>query len=218
MSVIPQPLFPDDDGLANPVVIAALGADDQELINALRGQRLFVAVIANLLSVDEHGAEKESEMSLAVLSHEGSTALPTFTSINALTSWRSDARPVQVLAEAAGLQAISDDMAAIVIDNKRTLTGRALRALVFDFPLVPIWQDTVVESALASAIAPHEEVVTAWLDQSDDVDAVVNLLIPTIHGDSASRIASSVASWLADDPAVRLRTSKGFDVQVVTAR
>lgn len=218
MSLIPQPLFPDDDGLADPTLIAALDSEDQELISALRGKRLFVAVLAHLVSVDESGAEKESEMSLAVLNHDGSSALPVFTSIDSLMSWRSDARPVQVLAEAAGLQALSDDMAALIIDNKRVVSGRALRALVFDFPLIPIWQDPVVESALASAIAPHEEVVTAWLDQSQEVDAVVNLLIPTIHGDSASRIASAVASWLADDPVVRLRTSKGFDVQVVTAR
>lgn len=218
MPAIPQPLIPDDDGTANPQLLIALSGTDQELVDALRGQRLFVAVLSNLISKNDDGSEKESEMSLAVISHDGATALPVFSSIDALSSWRRDARPVQVLAEAAALQAVTDEMAAIIIDNHRVLTGPALRALVFDFPLLPIAQDPIVEAALQAAIAPHEEVVTAWLDASDDVDATVNLLIPTIHSESASRVASAVASWLAADPQVRLRTTKGFDVQVVTAR
>lgn len=218
MPAIPQPLFPDDDGRASPEVLAVLDGTDQELIDALRGKRLFVGVISNLLGVNDDGSEKESEMALAVLSHKDSTALPVFTSIESLMSWRPDARPVQVLAEAAAMQAITEEMSALVIDARRTLEGPPLRALVFDFPLVPVHQDPVVEAALEAAIAPHDEVVTAWLDQSDDVDAVVNLLIPTISSESASRVASAVASWLAADPNVRLRTSKGFDVQVVTAR
>lgn len=218
MPTIPQPLFPNDDGRANPKVLSALLESDQELVEALKGQRVFVAVLSQLISSDDTGGEKESEMALAVLSHEGSRALPIFTSIDALKNWREDARPVHVLAEAAGLQAITDEMSALIIDNTRVLGGPALRALVFDFPLVPVAQDPVVEAALEAAIAPHEEVVTAWLDVSDDVDATVNLLIPSLHSESASRVASAVAAWMAADPNVRLRTSKGFDVQVVTAR
>lgn len=218
MPLIPEPLFPDDNGLADPEVLAAIDSDDQTLINALRGKRLYVAVLSHLVSVDEHGGEKESEMALALLSFEGRSALPVFTSLEALTSWRSDARPVQVLAEAAALQAVSDDMVAMLVDAKRPLTGRSLRALVFDFPLMAVHQDPVVEAALQTAIELHEEIVTAWLDQSDEVDAVINLLIPLQHQSEASRVAGAVASWMASDPNVRLRTSRGFDVQVVTAR
>lgn len=218
MSIIPEPLFPDDDGLADPQVLAALTGPDQELVSVLRGKRLYVAVVSSLISRDEKGGEKESEMALALLDFDGRNALPVFTSMEALTSWRSDARPVQVLAEAAGFQAISDRMMGLIIDGHRALIGSALNALVFDFPLTAVHQDRVVEQALEAAIAPHEEIVTAWLDASEEVDAVITLLIPSLHHEEASRIAGAVASWMASDPNVRLRTSKGFDVQVVTAR
>lgn len=218
MSIIPEPLFPDDDGLADPQILAALGSPDQELVSALRGKRLYVAVVSTLISRDEQGSEKESEMALALLDFGGRSALPVFTSMESLISWRSDARPVQVLAEAAGFQAISDQMMGLIIDGHRALTGTALHALVFDFPLTAIHQDPVVEQALEAAIAPHEEIVTAWLDDSEEVDAVITLLIPSLHHEEASRIAGAVASWMASDPNVRLRTNKGFDVQVVTAR
>lgn len=216
--LIPEPLFPGDDGLADPAVLAALEASDQELVQALKGTRLYVAVIAQLLSTDAEGKEKESEMALAIVQQGSHSLLPVFTNIAALSRWRSDARPVQVLAEAAGLQTLTDDMAGLLIDQVRTLTGPALRALVFDFQLLPVAQDPIVEQALEAAIALHDEIVTAWMEPSEDVDAVVNLLIPTMYSDDAARVAGAVASWLAADPNVRLRTSKGFDVQVVTAR
>lgn len=218
MPQIPQPLFPDDDGTADPEVIKALDAEDDVLVNALRGKRVFVAVVSHLVSSNESGGEKESEMALALLAKQEKSVLPIFTSINALTEWRADARPVQVLAEAAGLQALHDDLVGVVVDRSRELSGRALRALVFDFPLIPIHQDPVVESALQAAIDPHEEVVTAWMSESDDVDAVVSLLIPSLMEKESQRVASAVASWLAADPQVRLRSVRGFDVQVVTAR
>lgn len=218
MPAIPEPLFPHDDGLADPDILGALDADDQSLISALRSKRLYVAVVSHLVSTHDDGGEKESEMALALISFEGRNALPVFTSLEALMQWRSDARPVQVVAEAAALQAITDDMVGLLIDGKRALTGPALRALVFDFPLLPVHQDPAVEAALDAAIAPHEEVVTAWLDVGQEVDAVINLLIPSVHSEDASRIAGAVAAWMAADPNVRLRTSKGFDVQVVTAR
>lgn len=216
--VIPEPLFPGDDGSADPALLAALGEQDGVLVSALKGKRLFVAVIAQLVSTDDEGKEKESDMALAILKQHDQTFLPVFTDVSGLLQWRSDARPVQVLAEAAALQAFTDEMTGLLIDQHRALTGPALRALIFDFPLVPISQDPVVEQALEAAIALHEEIVTAWMEPGDEVDAVVNLLIPTLHSEHASRVAGAVASWLAADPNLRLRTSKGFDVQVVTAR
>lgn len=215
---IPEPLFPDDDGLSDPGVLLALKGSDQELIDALRGKRLYVAVLSQLVSTNADGGEKESEMALALLAYQGAKALPVFTSLAALETWRADARPVQVVAEAAALQALTDEMVGIIIDGDRALTGRALRALIFNFPLIDVYQDPVVEQALDAAIAPHDQIVTAWLEESAEVDATINLLIPTVHSEDASRIAGAVASWMASDPNVRLRTSKGFDVQVVTAR
>lgn len=218
MPAIPQPLFPDDDGTANPHVLAAFSEDDAHFVEALRSTRVFVPVVAQLLATNDDGSEKESEMALALLQHGERRVLPAFTSIDSLQSWRSDARPVGVAVEAAALQALHDDMLGVLIDGSRLISGPALNAIIFDFPLTAVHEDPLVEQSLESAIALHEEVVTAWLSPAEEVDAVINLLIPTRHHENAPKIARAVAQWLADDPNVRLRTSKGFDVQVVTAR
>lgn len=223
MPAIPTPFNAGDDGSAVPEVLAALATGDAlTIIEALREQRLFVGVVALLGSTDEHGAEKESEMALAVLEHEGNQVLPVFTSVEALRSWRADARPVAVIAEAAGLQALADGMAGLLIDaaseHVTLLTGQEVRALVLGYALVAFHEDPEVLRALEVAIAGEPAVATAWMEQSADVDAIVTVLIPDLPLDQARPIAERIAEAVAGDERVRLRVEKGIDVQVVAAR
>jgi hypothetical protein len=223
MTRIPTPFNEGDDGLAPPTLLAALETfDTPTVIEALREQRLFVGVVAMLTSTNDDGSEKESEMALAVLEHEGRQVLPVFTSIPSMLRWQSDARPVAVVAEAAGLQAIAEGMAGVLVDpadpHAHVILGHELRALVLGYPLVPFHEDPAVASALERAVSREPAAATAWMEPGAEVDAVVTVLIPDLPVEQARPIAERIAEAVASDEAVRLRVEKGIDVQVVAAR
>jgi hypothetical protein len=88
-----------DDGKADPELAAVLAAGDLgRLPSAFAKARLFVAVEPRMVEADpDTGADKISEMVLVTLRRpDGTTAVPAFTSVAALTTWRSSARPVPV--------------------------------------------------------------------------------------------------------------------------
>jgi hypothetical protein len=103
-----------DTGAADPALLAALENADEELIRSvLPTARLLVAVVA--LPGAEHASE--GEMVLALLeAPDGNQALPAFTSLTALTTWRSDARPVPRPAAEVMAYAQAESLAAIVLD------------------------------------------------------------------------------------------------------
>jgi hypothetical protein len=223
MPEIPTPFNVDDDGQAyQPLLAALVAANDSEIVESLREQRLFVGVVALLVSKNEDGSEKESEMALAVIEHDGKQVLPVFTSIDALSKWRADARPVAVVAEAAGLQVIADDMAGMLIDSlddhSAFLGMPLIRALVLGYPVVPFHEDPQVLDALDRAVSVEPAAVTAWMEGDESVDAIVTVLIPDLPIDQARLIAERIAERVAQDEQVRLRVERGIDVQVVAAR
>lgn len=223
VSTIPTPFNAGDDGSAPPDLLMALeSGGTAEVIESLREARLFVGVVALLVSTDDSGAEKESEMALAVLEHEGAQVLPAFTSLDSLQRWRADARPVAVVAEAAGLQVIADGMAGLLIDaadaHPCLLTPGEVRALVLGYPWVPFHEDAAVLAALERAVAAESAAATAWMEPGRDVDAMITVLIPDLPIEQARPIAERIAEGVAADDQVRLRVERGIDVQVVTAR
>ena len=100
--------YPDDDGAPDPRVRAALDdyaagrVSEHAVLTALAACRLLVPVVARLTAEESPGPgglrrEKSSEMALPTLiGADGRAALPAFTSMEALTCWRVDARPVPV--------------------------------------------------------------------------------------------------------------------------
>lgn len=222
MPVIPEPFNAGDDGSADTELISALVARDPAgTIEALREKRLFVGVVAILVTKDEQGGEKESDMALALLEHEGQQVLPVFTSLDALQRWRADARPVAVLAEAAGLQALADAMVGMLIDavdpHTTLLTSSEVRALVLGYPLVAFHEDAQILAALDQAVGREPAAATAWMEPGPEVDAVITVLIPDLTTDQARPIAERIAEAVALDERVRLRIERGLDVQVVCA-
>ncbi|ABD12540.1 hypothetical protein ThrDRAFT_03414 [Frankia casuarinae] len=110
-----------DDGRADESLTRALAAnpvDPAVLTAALRQARVFVGVEARLTAADAvTGADKTSEMALTTLrTPSGATALPIFSSVSALTAWRSSARPVPVAAVDACTEAVRLGLGAVVID------------------------------------------------------------------------------------------------------
>ncbi|WP_232676072.1 SseB family protein [Nocardioides sp. R-C-SC26] len=124
------PAFPDDTGEIDPALESALAAyaaapTDIDgfgaVLDALGRSRVLVPVMAVLGEVeyDEQGLahDKSSDMAAVLLEGaDGRLALLGFTSTEALSAWRPDARPVPVTAVTAALAAVQEKAAALVLD------------------------------------------------------------------------------------------------------
>jgi hypothetical protein len=111
-----------DDGLADPRLAAA--SSHAEVLAALAGARVFAGVVATATAeeVGAHGLRTEStaEMAVLLLEADGERALPVFSSVPALLSWRADARPVRLTGPQACLAALDEGARALVLDPAGT--------------------------------------------------------------------------------------------------
>jgi hypothetical protein len=125
---IPDPGFAGDRGEVPASLASALEAYAAEpteawvdLLEALRGSRLLVPVVAVLGEVeyDEAGLahDKTSDMAAVLLrGNDGRLALLAFTGAESLARWNPEARPVPVPSSVAAQSALQDDAAALVVD------------------------------------------------------------------------------------------------------
>ncbi len=187
-----EPQFPGDDGAADPAVLAALTAyaagrgSEYAALNALASSRLLVPVVALLTeeadedieaddSADVPGTglrrEKTTEMAMPTLiGRDGRSAVLAFTSLDALTRWRPDARPVAMPA-ARAWQAGAEEASAVVIDVAGpvpvTVEGARLAALAAGRPAPLPHQDPDVLAALHRALGSEPLIVQASLTTPD---------------------------------------------------
>jgi hypothetical protein len=127
-AVIPTPALPDDDGGTPEALRTALDShargsgSGSALLRALAESRLFVPVVALLDSesvdaVDGMRREKQSSMaSVLVDSPRYGRALLAFSGIDAMRSWREDARPVAIPAPLAARAAVGELASTLVVD------------------------------------------------------------------------------------------------------
>jgi hypothetical protein len=187
-----EPQFPGDDGAADPAVLAALTAyaagrgSEYAALNALASSRLLVPVVALPTeeadedieaddSADVPGTglrrEKTTEMAMPTLiGRDGRSAVLAFTSLDALTRWRPDARPVAMPA-ARAWQAGAEEASAVVIDVAGpvpvTVEGARLAALAAGRPAPLPHQDPDVLAALHRALGSEPLIVQASLTTPD---------------------------------------------------
>jgi SseB protein N-terminal domain len=115
--------------------------------------------------------EKSAEMALPTLiGRDGRPAVIAFTSLDALTRWRPDARPVTVPA-ASVWQAATQEASAVVIDVAGpvpvAVEGARLAALAAGSPVPLPHQDPDVLGALHAALAQEPLIVQAALTTPD---------------------------------------------------
>ena len=183
--------------LAALAAYAAGQGSEHAALNALAGSRLLVPVVAVLTeeaSGDAEAAEgteaaegseteaagdgpgtglrreKSTEMALPTLiGRDGRAAVLAFTSLDALTRWRPDARPVAVPA-ARAWRAGAEEASAVVIDVAGpvpvTVDGARLAALAAGPAPLP-HQDPDVLAALHAALGGEPLIVQASLTTPD---------------------------------------------------
>lgn len=219
---IAEPLFPNDDGLADPDLLAALaGGDRYEIVAALGTARVFVALLAELESASrtESGLkiEQESHMSLTWLTKGSAKALPIFTSVASISAWNPAARPLGVEAERAAIVALADGGVAVLDPggaNPHELGVAALRSLALGYPFLPLAKDlavvTAVSEALASSLGADHGIEFGIGSQSPDL--IITLLsgapIPT------QAQLESFANQLASDDRIRLRLEGELEIKL----
>jgi hypothetical protein len=165
---IPTPQFPDDDGSADPALTAALfayaqgRAGEHEVLAALADTRLLVPVVA-VLTEEEDGREKESDMALPTLvGQDGRRGVLGFTSDDSLKRWRADARPVAVRARDACRAALDEDADALVVDVAGpvpfAVEGNRLYTFAEGRPVPRPFEDPDLLAAIEAAFATEDEV------------------------------------------------------------
>ncbi|PPB49382.1 hypothetical protein C4K88_06675 [Arthrobacter pityocampae] len=178
----PLHAFDDDDGSADPGLVAALagllqpgtgsGTAERAVVEALTTARVFIPIVA-LLSEQAEGAsglhaDKEAEMALVTLtSPDGRKALPVFSTTEALARWHGEARPVAAYASRAALAAAAEDAQLMVLDPGADLTfvvrRPAVWALAQQVPWTPSYEDPAVAFLVEEAAGRQEEVLTVGL-------------------------------------------------------
>lgn len=124
---IPESIFADDDGSADPRLAQALikyshrKAPLADVVDALAYARLMIPVLATGEErfVGVHGLEQDAVAStgvVAVQMPDGRAALPVFTDVETALRWNKDARPIPAEGPRAALAAIAEGWATLVIN------------------------------------------------------------------------------------------------------
>ncbi|WP_432106682.1 SseB family protein [Streptomyces sp. AA1529] len=231
---IPASAFSRDDGTADAALAEALAAWEAEgrapgaeprILEALRGARLLVPVVAVLTEAEtgEDGLrrDKTSEMAVPTLNAPGGRrALPAFTSTEALSRWRPDARPVAVPLGQA-LQAVAHEQAdTLLLDLAGPvpyeLTGAALHALAEGRVHTSVSADPAVAEALRGVLAAEPAVLGAHLAPgSADGSGDGVLALAPAPGAELQSLAQRVAGALAADETLRARLTGGLDLALL---
>ncbi|MBA8991525.1 hypothetical protein FHW23_002794 [Curtobacterium pusillum] len=173
--------FDDDDGLADPTLVAAIsalrdGGSQRAVVDALRTARLLIPLVAEAGDVghtDEGKlVDKTQELSIVtVAGPDGRSVMPAFTSVDAMRSWDVDARPVPVESRRVAMAAASEETQLVVLDptapTEFVLRRPAVWAIGQDVPWTPCFEDPEVARAFADSVVGERSVARVELAPGD---------------------------------------------------
>lgn len=109
-----EPAFPDDDGALDPSLDLT---DDTTVLATIGTARVFVPVVAVLGELATDGSDKNSDMAAVLMTGaDGRTALLAFTSLETMSRWNPESRPVPVYGRDAARAALADGASAMLLD------------------------------------------------------------------------------------------------------
>ena len=173
--------YADDDGLADPAVVAAVlalqqGASQRGVVDALRSARLLIPLVAQAGDVghtpDGRLVDKTQELSIVtVAGPDGRSVMPAFTSAEAMRSWDPAARPVPADSRRVAMAAASEETQLVVLDptapTEFVLRRPAVWAIGQDLPWTPCFEDPEVAQAFADSIVGEDAVARVELSPGD---------------------------------------------------
>ena len=211
-----------DDGSADPALLAALArfrageGSQAEVIEAFRGARVLIPLIAEK---GDHGigpygleVDKTQELSIVtVAAPDGRRVQPVFSSVEAMSRWDADARPIPVEAVRAALAASAEETDLIVLDptsdTEFVLRRPAVWAVAQGEPWVPSFLSHEVFTGLQESVATEMSVIDIAV-ASGDPDArlrgpelIVELeLVTGLEREALDAVLQRLARrWAGDD-------------------
>ena len=210
----PHP-FDGDDGSTPPALAQALslwrenhnGEAMTAVIEALRTSRVLVPLLAEAgdLGYTPEGKKVEKTQELSIVTVEGPDGLPValmFSDVAALTTWRSDARPVPVEATKVAAWVLDDQMARAVLnagwEDECVIRRGGIVSLLSAEPYNPPVDDPVVERDIALAFEGQHDVSfllrSGWeLMGGNGPDLIVEVALPP--GLSAGELRERQGQW-----------------------
>jgi hypothetical protein len=214
--------FGDDDGTAPPALLGAMAAfragdaGPEAVVDALRGSRLLVPLVAELGEEGENASgmlvDKTQELSIVtVAGPDGRSVQPVFSSVTALQAWNPQARPVPVDGRRAALAAASEGTELIALDptseTEFVVRRPAVWAIAQGTPWLPSDRDPEVLAAFRASIGSELGVHDVTLVPGDPTsrlageELVVRLALAAgLTREELDAILSRLAQrWAADD-------------------
>lgn len=224
--------FPADDGFAPPALAAALAAHRagqdphrRALVAALAQSRVLVPImaVATETGTTAHGLTGDNGADMAMVSitaPDGTTVLPLFSSVAALAAWRSDARPVPVVAPQAAQAAVQEGCTALLLDpSAEAPTGpedapillprSVLWALAQGREWIPPHEDAELASALqrlGTEASPQVIDLLAQAGERAEVDLHLRLR-PGLTAPQVREVVDAVTTALGAEQLVAERIS-----------
>ena len=222
--------FKDDDGsqpeqlgkALTAVREALAGSDDDQLAHAantlaatLRTNRVLVPLVAEAgeLGVTDDGRVVEKSQELSIVTVEGPTGQPTglmFSSVDEMSAWNTEARPIPVEASRVAAWALTENVPHVVIDagsgDPVVCRRGILWSLVSDEDYVAPWRSEAVVEALSArhlwGSVPglvQARIRAGWrLDQGVGPDVVVTLALePGLERAGIDKVTQTVAAHWA---------------------
>jgi SseB protein N-terminal domain len=171
-----------DDGTAPEHLVAAIRRfrakeiGEVDVVDAIRSSRLLIPLIAKLgesaLNDDGQVIDKTQELSIVtVAGPDGRAVLPAFSSVDAMTTWNSAARPVPADAVRVALAAASEQTDLVILDpttpTQFVIRRPAVWAIAQSKPWVPSYLDPVVLTAFTEAAANEPAIISVALAPGD---------------------------------------------------
>lgn len=234
-----ETVFAGDDGSAPPRLLAAIesfragDADAAEVVDAIRDSRLLIPLVATLggseagppeagghehdgSAVGPHGLVVDKSADLAIVTvagPDGRAVMPVFTSVAAMSSWNTDARPVPTAAVRVALAAAAEDTDLVVLDptspTEFVIRRPALWAIARSEPWVPGDRSPAVAAAVASSLEGERSVVAHRLGPGDPSarltgpEVVVRLTLrPRLDDDGLRAMLARVQRSWAESPII----------------
>ena len=168
----------EDDGETPEVIARALAATPfvkMGFVESLRGQRLLVPLIAEIgeSGIGPHGqaVDKSADLAIvAVSTPDDRTAIPAFTSVADMLSWKPEARPVPVSINKLCVATVGEGHTRVIINpatHARALRRTELAALAQDLKIIDAVSGPEVKQVIAHAVKGVRDVVMAGVSAGD---------------------------------------------------
>ena len=198
-----------DKGESDPVLLSLLqnkGNDYEKLVfNRLKNSRLIGAIVAK--------KDENVEMMQALFSsNDGKVAMPVFTSLDELTKWNKEARPIPLVAHDFAQQAIDQELDALILDiasdHRFVIQGYMLRCLAKNQDWSYPHQDSEVRKTIEKICLKIKKVNKVEITKGVDCDLHVNIYGPP---DLAYEVIG-LGKEIAEQEIIRERAPLGADL------